>query len=174
MAVAIRTIEIRGADLQVIEPMIEEPKEEPVDEVAAVKFVEAITGRKIREQISIDYAKIQSGRIKNVHGNPVDPYINQINDVFRDHDFDVVAGADYTKVGKRVHRAVRLLIRPGLSELDRVMLGGAISSIVPKEVKVVYKETDYLKLRPAEPWIRHRGRMTASSERFRPERAIKG
>jgi len=139
MVLATERTETRVSDLHVAGESI--PK---IDPKATVKFVEAITGRRIRKQIKVDYAKIHAGEIK-LHGDPVEQYIYPINNAFRDHpDFDVIAGSSYTKIGRGIQRAVVLLIRPGISDLDRAMLAGSIPASVPLDVRFVYREWNNL------------------------------
>lgn len=122
------------------EERVAEAGESQGDSVAVARFVEAITGRQIREQVRVDHAKIQSGRMR-VAGEPVGQYINGINDSFRDHeDFDVIAGSGYTKAGRKAEIAIVLHIRPGLTFLDKAMLAGSIPARVPLDTKIVFSE----------------------------------
>lgn len=125
------------------EPGVEYVRE-PVKVRATIKFLETITGRKIRRQQRINYQRLHSGKVE-ISGKPVDQYIGQVNDSFRDDpNIDVIAGADYAKKGRGVVRALRLLVRPGLTPLERALLAGSIPSSVPLDTEIVFKEWDKL------------------------------
>jgi hypothetical protein len=166
MVLAPERVEVPVEVEQFDEPQIETTNNS-VDPKIVIAFAQAVTGRKIREQQQVDYAGMHSGSVK-VFGGSVEHYIAGINDNFRDHPFDVVAGPNYTQVGRIAHRAIQLTVKPGLSEANIALLAVHIPLSVPLTVKVVYKESNLLTPPRPLPGQKYPNRVTHVSERVMP------
>lgn len=163
MVLALERVEIQTQTIQFPEPDVSEPIEEPTDPVGTLKFIEAITGRKIRAQVTVNHSKIHTGQ-SPVYGESVNRYIYDLNEAFRDNpEFDVVAGPGYTRINNRFYHAIQLQVRPGLTDLDRAMLAGSIPPTVPLETKIVYKEQSLLA-----PQLASQKRVTPTNHRLLP------